>query len=58
MTRTDLCKFFGISKDTSFRWQREGLPKEKKYISGSAWRWDFDLVKTKEWFETKKKGNK
>ena len=55
MNRKKLCEELKISLDTSFRWQRQGLPKEKVAISGTSWRWDFNKVKVLAWLRQRKK---
>lgn len=56
MNRKELCKALDISADTSFRWQRQGMPAEKIKTHGMSWRWDFSKANVLAWLNQKKKG--
>jgi phage terminase Nu1 subunit (DNA packaging protein) len=54
MTRNELMKSLDVSKDTTFRWQKLGMPKTKMLIKGIQWRWDFDITEIKLWLENRR----
>lgn len=58
MNRKELCKMFDISLDTSFRWQRKGMPAEKIKIKGLSWRWNFDKPTIEKWLNNLKDKSK
>jgi len=57
MTRQELCVALEVTPMTTFNWQRQGMPKKLKVVSGTKWRWDFEIDKVNEWLEKRKKGD-
>jgi len=57
MNRKELAKKLTVSLDTTFRWQRQGMPKTKQTLRGCSWRWEFDHAKVMSWLRQKKDKN-
>jgi DNA-binding transcriptional MerR regulator len=55
MTRNELAKKMKVTPKTIFEWQKiDGFPKNKVFINGIKWRYNFDVVKVKQWLEERK----
>jgi len=49
MNRRQLCEALKVTPQTTFNYQKLGMPAEKANLSGTCWRWNFNLAKVKAW---------